>query len=59
MDTNADNTQPDIILTGAGMMSATPGTLVKALDPSCSIDIFERLDAVDAESSDACNNAGI
>ena len=43
MDTNADNTQPDIILTGAGMMSATPGTLLKALDPTCSIEIFARL----------------
>ena len=58
MDTNANNTQPDIILTGAGMMSATPGTLVKVLDPTCSIDISERLDAVAAESSDAWNNAG-
>ncbi|MBC7689168.1 MAG: malate:quinone oxidoreductase [Aquabacterium sp.] len=58
MDTYANKTQPDIILTGAGMMSATPGTLVKVLDPTCSIDIFERLETVAAESSDAWNNAG-
>ena len=58
MDTNANDTQPDIILTGASIMSATPGTSVKALDPTCSIGIFERLDAVAAESSDTWNNAG-
>ncbi len=39
-------------------MSATLGTLLKKLDPSLSIKIFERLDAAAAESSDAWNNAG-
>ncbi|MBU6122161.1 malate dehydrogenase (quinone) [Hymenobacter siberiensis] len=48
----------DVILIGAGIMSATLGVLLKALDPSLTISVFERLDAVGAESSDAWNNAG-
>ncbi len=39
-------------------MSATLGTLLRTLDPALSIAIFERLDRVAAESSDAWNNAG-
>ena len=60
MDTNYNETylQPDVILIGAGIMSATLGVLLKELDPGLSIAIFERLDAVAAESSDAWNNAG-
>ena len=57
MTTNTTK-QPDIILIGAGIMSATLGMLLKQLDPNLSISIFERLDAVAAESSDAWNNAG-
>lgn len=48
----------DIVLVGAGIMSATLGTLLKKLDPTLSIQIFERLDYAAAESSDAWNNAG-
>ena len=48
----------DVILIGAGIMSATLGTLINELHPSASIEIFERLDEVAAESSDAWNNAG-
>src|SRR3982750_4418150 len=48
----------DIVLIGAGVMSATLGMLLKQLDPSLSIEIFERLDGAAAESSDAWNNAG-
>lgn len=51
-------TTPDIILIGAGIMSATLGVLLKKLNPSFTISIFERLDRVTAESSDAWNNAG-
>lgn len=47
-----------IVLIGAGIMSATLGTLLKELVPGCSIKIFERLDKVAAESSDPWNNAG-
>jgi len=51
-------TTPDIVLIGAGIMSATLGVLLKKLNPAFSIAIFERLDRVTAESSDAWNNAG-
>ncbi|NIJ51502.1 malate:quinone oxidoreductase [Dyadobacter arcticus] len=49
---------PDVVLIGAGIMSATLGVLLKKLNPSMSISIFERLDRVTAESSDPWNNAG-
>lgn len=48
----------DVVLVGAGIMSATLGTLLRKLDPSLSIHIYERLDVAAAESSDAWNNAG-
>ena len=48
----------DVVLIGAGIMSATLGMLLKQLNPSISIEIFERLDSAAAESSDAWNNAG-
>ena len=48
----------DITLIGAGIMSATLGILLKELMPEATIAIFERLDKVGAESSDAWNNAG-
>lgn len=48
----------DVILIGAGIMSATLGTLINELHPRASIEIFERLDETAAESSDAWNNAG-
>ncbi|WP_423148434.1 malate:quinone oxidoreductase [Rubrolithibacter danxiaensis] len=49
---------PDVILIGAGIMSATLGMLLKELEPDIKIEIFERLDVAAAESSDAWNNAG-
>jgi malate dehydrogenase (quinone) len=51
-------TDADVILIGAGIMSATLGVLLKELDPNLSIEIYERLDIAAAESSDAWNNAG-
>ncbi|MBB6003550.1 malate:quinone oxidoreductase [Arcicella rosea] len=48
----------DVVLIGAGIMSATLGALLKELQPDLSIEIFERLDIAAAESSDAWNNAG-
>lgn len=48
----------DVALIGAGIMSATLGTLLLQLDPSLRVEIFERLDHAAAESSDAWNNAG-
>lgn len=50
--------ETDIVLIGAGIMSATLGLLLKELNPKLRIDIFERLDIAAAESSDAWNNAG-
>lgn len=48
----------DVVLIGAGIMSATLGMLLKELSPGLTIQIFERLDVAAAESSDAWNNAG-
>lgn len=48
----------DVILIGAGIMSATLGLILKELQPDIKIDIYERLDIAAAESSDAWNNAG-
>ncbi len=55
---NKPTTQPDIVLIGAGIMSATLGVMLKELQPDLTIDIYERLDEIAAESSDAMNNAG-
>ena len=48
----------DVVLIGAGIMSATLGVLLKELDPSLTIEIFESREEVATESSDAWNNAG-
>jgi malate dehydrogenase (quinone) len=53
-----NTTNPDIVLIGAGIMSATLGVLLKELNPSFTIEVIERLDSVALESSDAWNNAG-
>lgn len=49
---NAVETKTDVVLVGAGIMSATLGALLRQLQPDWSISTFERLDAVAAESSD-------
>lgn len=51
-------TSKDIILIGAGIMSATLGTMLKELMPNCNITIFEKLDKAGEESSNVWNNAG-
>ncbi len=48
----------DVLLVGAGIMSATLGTLVKNLEPDWSITLFERLGGPARESSSPWNNAG-
>ena len=48
----------DAVLIGAGIMSATLGIMLNQLLPEASMGVFERLDEVAAESSDAWNNAG-
>ncbi len=52
------NKTPHITMIGAGIMSATLATLLKQLMPEAKIHIYERLNKVGAESSDAWNNAG-
>ncbi len=51
-------TSTDVILIGAGIMSATLGTLLKELAPDWNITIFEKLAKAGEESSNAWNNAG-
>ena len=58
MKTNSSTEATDVVLIGAGIMSATLGTLLKQLQPELRIEIFETLDHVAGESSAAWNNAG-
>lgn len=51
-------TNSEVVLIGAGIMSATLGLILKELQPDIKIEIYERLDRAAAESSDAWNNAG-
>lgn len=48
----------DVVLIGAGIMSATLGTFLKLLKPDLSIRIYERLSGPALESSNPWNNAG-
>jgi malate dehydrogenase (quinone) len=48
----------DVVLVGAGVMSATFATLLKELQPSLRIAMYESLEAPAEESSNAWNNAG-
>ena len=48
----------DVALIGGGVMSATLGVLLKQLEPSWDIQIYERLSDVALESSNPWNNAG-
>ena len=50
--------QFDVIIAGAGIVSATLATMLRELDPGLSIRVFERLPEVAGESSQAMNNAG-
>ncbi|MDY7224476.1 malate:quinone oxidoreductase [Halalkalibacterium halodurans] len=48
----------DVILIGAGIMSATLGSLLKELKPEWEIKVFEKLANAGEESSNEWNNAG-
>ncbi|WP_080794290.1 malate dehydrogenase (quinone) [Corynebacterium pacaense] len=48
----------DVVLVGAGIMSATLGAMLRQLEPGWSQIIFERLDGAAQESSSPWNNAG-
>ncbi|WP_442602413.1 malate:quinone oxidoreductase [Paenibacillus sp. KN14-4R] len=51
-------TKTDVILIGAGIMSATLGSLLKELVPEWEIKVFEKLANAGEESSNEWNNAG-
>lgn len=55
---NHGQTSTDVILIGAGIMSATLGTLLKELAPDWNITVFEQLARAGEESSNEWNNAG-
>lgn len=48
----------EVVLVGAGIMSATLSILLKKINPNIKISVFEKLDKIGFESSDAFNNAG-
>jgi malate dehydrogenase (quinone) len=48
----------DVVLVGAGIMSATLAVMLKELDPTLTIDVYEVLGDAAQESSNAWNNAG-
>ncbi len=54
----AKTEKTDVVLVGAGIMSATLGALLRQVEPDWSITLVERLDGAAAESSDPWNNAG-
>ncbi|HET9874841.1 MAG TPA: malate dehydrogenase (quinone) [Mycobacterium sp.] len=53
-----DPARADVVLVGAGIMSATLGAMLRRLEPDWSITLIERLDGAAAESSGPWNNAG-
>ena len=50
--------EPDVVLVGAGIMSATLAVCLKELEPALNIEMFETLGGPALESSNAWNNAG-
>ena len=49
---------PDVVLIGSGVMSANLGALLKRLDPTLRIQVYEAADELAYESSNGWNNAG-
>jgi malate dehydrogenase (quinone) len=49
---------PDVILIGSGVMSANLGALLKRLEPSLAIQVYEVTEGLAQEASDGWNNAG-
>ena len=50
--------EPDAVLVGAGIMSATLGVLLKQFEPGWNVELYEVLEHEAEESSGAWNNAG-
>ncbi len=55
---NPPVSKPDVILIGSGIMSANLGALLKNLDPSLKIQVYEVTDELAQEASNGWNNAG-
>src|SRR6516225_7724426 len=55
---NGNASEREVVLIGAGIMSATLGTFLKTLEPSLTVAMFETLHDCAQESSDGWNNAG-
>ncbi len=53
-----DNEAVDVVLVGAGIMSATLAVLLKELDPTIRLEVVELMGSGAAESSNPWNNAG-
>ena len=49
---------PDVVLIGSGVMSANLGALLKRLDPTLRIQVYEAADELAYEASNGWNNAG-
>src|SRR6476660_10309907 len=58
MAENRPVSEPDVVMVGAGIMSATLAVFLKELEPTLTVEMFETLDGAAEESSDAWNNAG-
>src|SRR5262245_40626218 len=58
MKYNTHVTDPDVVLIGSGVMSANLGALLKRLDPSLTIQVYEATEELAQESSHGWNNAG-
>ena len=50
--------QTDCLIIGGGIMGLTLASLIKELDSSIKIDLYEKLHDIGLESSEALNNAG-
>ena len=53
-----DSANPDVVLVGGGIMSATLAALIGVVAPQWSVTVFESAPDVAGESSQAWNNAG-
>ncbi|UOY02368.1 malate dehydrogenase (quinone) [Blastococcus sp. PRF04-17] len=53
-----DSANPDVVLVGGGIMSATLAQLIGVVAPDWDVTVFESAPDVAGESSDAWNNAG-
>ena len=56
--TVATASNPDVVIIGAGIMSATLAVILKELNPRLKIEMYEVLGSAAQESSNAWNNAG-